>query len=83
MIEITQEFTDKVFSILADVCDSEEIKANPNMKLFDEGLLDSFGTISLVVEFEQQLNISVPISDFNRDDWATPMMIVQQLAKRK
>lgn len=83
MAEVTQDFKDKVLSILAEVCESDEIKKNPDLQLFDEGLLDSFATISLVVEFEQQLQISVPISDFNREEWATPNMIVQQLAERK
>jgi D-alanine--poly(phosphoribitol) ligase subunit 2 len=83
MTEITQDFKDKVLSILAEVCESDEIKKNPDLQLFDEGLLDSFATISLVVEFEQQLEISVPISDFNREEWATPNMIVNQLAERK
>jgi D-alanine--poly(phosphoribitol) ligase subunit 2 len=83
MTEITQDFKDKVLSILAEVCESDEIKKNPDLQLFDEGLLDSFATISLVVEFEQQLQISVPISDFNREEWATPNMIVHQLAERK
>lgn len=83
MAEVTQDFKDKVLSILAEVCESDEIKKNPDLQLFDEGLLDSFATISLVVEFEQQLQISVPISDFNREEWATPNMIVNQLAERK
>lgn len=83
MAEVTQDFKDKVLSILAEVCESDEIKKNPDLQLFDEGLLDSFATISLVVEFEQQLEISVPISDFNREEWATPNMIVNQLAERK
>ncbi|EST10861.1 D-alanine--poly(phosphoribitol) ligase subunit DltC [Sporolactobacillus laevolacticus] len=83
MAEVTQDFKDKVLTILAEVCESDEIKKNPDLQLFDEGLLDSFATISLVVEFEQQLEISVPISDFNREEWATPNMIVNQLAERK
>jgi D-alanine--poly(phosphoribitol) ligase subunit 2 len=83
MKEVTESFKQKVYSILEDACDGDEIKSNPNIRLFDEGLLDSFGTISLVVAFEQELGISVPISDFNRDEWATPAMIIAQLANRQ
>ncbi|MFT8318905.1 MAG: D-alanine--poly(phosphoribitol) ligase subunit DltC [Sporolactobacillus sp.] len=80
---MTKDFKDQVLSILAEACESDEVKANPDLRIFDEGLLDSFGTISLVVEFENQLGIQVPISEFNRDEWATPNMIIQKLAERK
>ncbi|MFX3618813.1 MAG: D-alanine--poly(phosphoribitol) ligase subunit DltC [Sporolactobacillus sp.] len=83
MTEITKDFKDQVLSILVEACESDEVKANPDLRIFDEGLLDSFGTISLVVEFENQLGIQVPISEFNRDEWATPNMIIQKLAERK
>lgn len=83
MKEITADFKDKVYSILAEVCESGEVKENPDVRIFDEGLLDSFGTISLVVAIEEQLGIEVPISEFNREEWATPNMIVQKLADRQ
>ncbi|MFT8363787.1 MAG: D-alanine--poly(phosphoribitol) ligase subunit DltC [Sporolactobacillus sp.] len=83
MTEITADFKDKVFAILEEACESDEIKENPDVRLFDEGLLDSFGTISLVVAFEEKLGIQVPISEFNRDEWATPNMIIEKLAERQ
>ncbi|WKB34987.1 D-alanine--poly(phosphoribitol) ligase subunit 2 [Terrilactibacillus sp. S3-3] len=83
MAAITNELRNDVLDILVDVCESEDVKDNPDIRLFDEGLLDSFGTISLLVEFEKRLGVEVPISDFNRDEWATPNMIVRQLAERK
>lgn len=83
MKEITADFKDKVYSILAEACESDEVKENPDVRIFDEGLLDSFGTISLVVAIEEQLGIEVLISEFNREEWATPNMIVQKLADRQ
>lgn len=49
------------------------------MQLFEEGILDSFATVSLLVEFQDRLNIEVSISDFDRDEWATPNMIIKKL----
>ncbi|MFT8872162.1 MAG: D-alanine--poly(phosphoribitol) ligase subunit DltC [Sporolactobacillus sp.] len=83
MAEITEAFRNQVLSILAEVCESDEVKENPDVRVFDEGLLDSFATISLVVEFENQLGIEVPISEFDRDEWATPNLMIQKLADRK
>lgn len=83
MAEITQKFKDDVLDIIADVCETDEIKSEPDVHLFEDGLMDSFATISLLVEIENRLGIKIPLSDFNRDKWATPNMIIQQLADRK
>ncbi|KHD45108.1 D-alanine--poly(phosphoribitol) ligase subunit DltC [Streptococcus hongkongensis] len=45
--------------------------------LFDAGVLDSLGTVELIVELENIFNIKVPISEFGRDDWNTVNKIVE------
>ena len=66
----------QVLAILTDLCNTEEIVENPEVLLFEEGLLDSFGTVSLLVEIEDKLGIDVTISDFARDEWTTPNKII-------
>lgn len=66
----------QVLAILTDLCNTEEIVENPEVLLFEEGLLDSFGTVSLLVEIEDRLGIDVTISDFDRDEWSTPNKII-------
>ncbi|CAG9611616.1 D-alanine--poly(phosphoribitol) ligase subunit 2 [Bacillus sp. AFS018417] len=73
------EFKDQVLDILEEVCENDIVKENTDVQLFEEGILDSFGTVSLLVEFQERLGIEVPISDFDRDEWATPNMIVKKL----
>lgn len=83
MAEITKAFKDQVLDILAEVCETDEVKSEPDIRLFKEGLMDSFATISLLVEVENRLGVKVAVSDFNRDQWATPNMIIERLAERK
>ncbi|XRG80391.1 D-alanine--poly(phosphoribitol) ligase subunit 2 [Rossellomorea sp. GAMAL-10_SWC] len=64
---------------MIDLCNTEEIVENPEVLLFEEGLLDSFGTVSLLVEIEDKLGIDVTISDFDRDEWSTPNEIISIL----
>lgn len=71
----------KVFQILADICEDDVVLEELDLDLFEEGLLDSFGTINLLVEFEDQLGINVPITVFNREEWNTPNNIAEQLAE--
>jgi D-alanine--poly(phosphoribitol) ligase subunit 2 len=72
-------FRDQVLDILEEITESEEVKENTNVRLFDEGLLDSMATVQLLVEIESNLNITVPVSEFERDEWATPELIIKQL----
>ncbi|HDW3057769.1 TPA: D-alanine--poly(phosphoribitol) ligase subunit DltC [Bacillus cereus] len=73
------EFKDQVLTVLEEVCENDIVKDNPDVQLFEEGILDSFGTVSLLVEFQERLNIEVSISDFDRNEWATPNMIIKKL----
>ena len=59
------EFKDQVLDILEEVCENDTVKENPDVQLFEEGILDSFGTVSLLVGFQEGLDIEVSISDFD------------------
>ncbi|MGN4127252.1 D-alanine--poly(phosphoribitol) ligase subunit 2 [Lysinibacillus sphaericus] len=73
----------QIFEMLVDLCEDDVVLENPDMDLFEEGLLDSFGTINLLVEIENRFDISVPITDFNREEWNTPNRIAAKLAERQ
>ncbi|MDR7000674.1 D-alanine--poly(phosphoribitol) ligase subunit 2 [Neobacillus niacini] len=74
------EFREQVIELVAEVCQDDVIKENPNIDLFDSALLDSFGTVELLVQVEERFGITVPITEFDRDTWNTPNNIALQLA---
>ena len=55
----------------------EDISDMIDEDLFDAGVLDSMGTVELVIELESKFNIKIPVSDMGRDDWNTGNKIVQ------
>ena len=55
----------------------EDISDMMDEDLFDSGVLDSMGTVELVIELESKFNIKIPVSDMGRDDWNTGNKIVQ------
>jgi D-alanine--poly(phosphoribitol) ligase subunit 2 len=55
----------------------EDISDMMDEDLFDAGVLDSMGTVELVIELESIFNIKIPVSDMGRDDWNTGNKIVQ------
>jgi D-alanine--poly(phosphoribitol) ligase subunit 2 len=72
-----------VLEILEETCGSDVVREELDIDLFEEGLLDSFGTVTLLVEIEERLGITVGISDFEREEWNTPNAIIKQLENRK
>lgn len=70
---------DRILTILEEICENPVVKEDLDIRLFDEGLLDSFGTVSLLVEIEERLQVSVPLSDFDREEWATPRQIIEKV----
>ncbi|MBB4826326.1 D-alanine--poly(phosphoribitol) ligase subunit 2 [Sporosarcina luteola] len=73
----------QILDMLVDICEDDIILENPDIDLFEEGLLDSFGTINLLVEIDNRFDISVPITDFDREEWNTPNRIAGKLAERQ
>lgn len=73
---------EKILEILAYLCDTKEIKNNPDIEIFKEGLLDSFGTIEFFVALQEQLNIEVAPTEVDREMWATPNKIIAYLEAR-
>ena len=45
----------------------EDISDMMDEDLFDAGVLDSMGTVELVIELESKFNIKIPVSDMGRD----------------
>ena len=55
----------------------EDVSDMMDEDLFDAGVLDSMGTVELVLEIEAQFNIKVPVSEMGRDDWNTANKIIE------
>ncbi|MGT2887143.1 D-alanine--poly(phosphoribitol) ligase subunit DltC [Streptococcus didelphis] len=73
--EIIIELFDRLFmEDVSDILDED---------LFDAGVLDSLGTVELIVELESIFNIKVPISEFGREDWNTVNKIIQGVEELK
>ena len=61
----------------------EDVSDMMDEDLFDTGVLDSMGTVELIVEIENRFDIRVPVTEFGRDDWNTANKIVEGIAELK
>ncbi len=73
---------DQVIEVLARVSDTEEVRANPDLALYDLQILDSMKTVELIVALQQELNVEISPAEFDRDAWATPAKMVADVEKR-
>ena len=64
-----------VLAIIDDLF-MEDVSDMMDEDLFDAGVLDSMGTVELIVELESHFDIDIPISEFGRDDWNTANKII-------
>ncbi|MGT2932904.1 D-alanine--poly(phosphoribitol) ligase subunit DltC [Streptococcus catagoni] len=55
----------------------EDVSDIMDEDLFDEGVLDSLGTVELIVELEEMFQIKIPVSEFGRQDWNTVNKIIE------
>ncbi len=75
---------EKILKILADKCgvEPEDLKEDMDIDMFEEGLLDSFATLALMVDFETELGIKLEITEIERKDINTPNKVIEYLGQR-
>jgi len=74
---------EKIMAILNNICGAEEGELEPDLDLFESGLLDSFGVVQLMVELEEQLGVVLDIATLTREEIATPALIAGRVQKEK
>ncbi|SJZ62662.1 D-alanine--poly(phosphoribitol) ligase subunit 2 [Pilibacter termitis] len=70
---------EQVLDILEQVTASSEVREDLDLNLFDAGILDSMGSVMLMVELENAFGVTVPISEFDREEWDTPNKIIAKV----
>lgn len=73
---------DRVIKILEDVCETDEIRDNPDVDLFEAGLLDSLGTVSLLLEIESVFGLVLEPTDVERSEISSVNSIVALLTSK-
>jgi D-alanine--poly(phosphoribitol) ligase subunit 2 len=73
---------DQILSVLATVAETEEVKTNPDLALYDLQILDSMKTVELIVALGGEFGIEISPAEFERESWATPSKLVADIEQR-
>lgn len=60
-----------VLDIMEKVCETDEVREDLDLDLFDAGLLDSLSIISLLLEIEEKLGLRLQPTDIEKEDFTT------------
>lgn len=73
---------EQILDVLARIADTEEVRSNPNLALYDLQILDSMKTVELIVALQSEIGVDISPAEFDRDAWATPAKMVEDVQKR-
>ncbi len=65
-----------VLQELENITGTDQVSKDLNLDLFGEKILDSFGTVELIVALSDSLHIEVSPGEIDRELWATPQKII-------
>ena len=68
--------------ILENVCETDELDEEPDMDLFDAGLMDSLSSINILLEIEKNLGMKLQVTDIDKSDISTVNNFESILRKR-
>ncbi len=71
-----------VLDVLEGIVQTDEVKKNPDLALFETGLLDSIGVVQMLAALQQQCGVEIPLTDFDASTWDTPAHIVENVRSR-
>ena len=75
-------FPEKVLRLLESVAETDEVRTNLELPLYESQVLDSIKTVELMVRIEEELGLKVSPAEFERENWGTPRKIIADLESR-
>jgi D-alanine--poly(phosphoribitol) ligase subunit 2 len=71
--------SDRVLNVLVGVSEIDDVRDDPDVRLYDLQILDSMKTVRLIVEFASEFGVEISPAELDREDWATPRKIVSYM----
>lgn len=72
----------RILAILREVANTDQVIRDPDLPLYESGLLDSLATVTLMAAFAEQLGVDVSPAEFDREAWATPRLLIADITRR-
>ncbi len=71
-----------VLNILERVTGTDQVRRNLDLALFDLEILDSLGTVELIVALSEKFGVEISPAEIERQQWASPRKIIAYMEER-
>jgi D-alanine--poly(phosphoribitol) ligase subunit 2 len=71
-----------VLTILERVTGTDQVRHNLDLALFDLDILDSLGTVELIVALSEKFGVEISPAEIERQQWANPRKIIAYMEGR-
>lgn len=79
---MNEAMKEEILDVLEDLCGDSIVRDEPDLDLFEEGLLDSLLTIELLAIIEDRYGLSIAPTEIGQGEFSTAERIVSSLSKR-
>ena len=69
-------------NILEQITGTDQVRRNPDLALFDLDILDSLGTVELIVALSEKFGVEISPAEIERQQWASPRKIIAYMEER-
>ena len=77
---MSPDISAQILDVLARVAETDEVRTNPDLALYDLQVLDSMKTVELIVALGSELGVEISPAEFEREAWATPRKLIEDVA---
>lgn len=77
-----EEIKEKALEMLAEICEEDGVKEDPELDLFENELLDSLTVAELLVAIEDEFGLVISPTEITREQISTPGRIVSLISGR-
>jgi D-alanine--poly(phosphoribitol) ligase subunit 2 len=70
---------ERALTVLQSVAETDVVRSDQEIGLYEHQILDSFKTVELIVAFSREFDIDISPAEFDRDEWATPRKVIAYL----
>ncbi len=71
-----------VLNILEQITGTDQVRRDPDLALFDLDILDSLGTVELIVALSEKFGVEISPAEIERQQWASPRKIIAYMEER-
>lgn len=73
---------ERVIDLIVDITRADEVRDEPDIALYELGLIDSLGTVELIVALSSEFGLEISPVEVDRAAWSTPGKIAAYVEQR-